>query len=527
MTATTPQTLPAVLRARTEDDPEQHLAAVGGDWLTVGWVRDRAQRLAAGLFELGVRPGDRVASILPNRPEALELFFACAELGAIHVPLNVYLRGEFLRYQLVDAEPAVLVADDVALPMVSELLADPSLSSCRMVAVDDTGSSVVMFTELYAEPVQRWPDPKPESLMSVLYTSGTTGMPKGCMINHAYCVHWPMAHLRFEWFKPTDTSLCPLPLYHGFALSALMDAVVAGCRVSFDPVFSASAFVDRAREIGATQVFGVGAIAAAVLATPPRPDDTNHSIERAVFVPMSPQAQREFEDRFGVQVICEGYGQTEVLPATMGGYRANRDKPSAGRRLPWLDVQVVDDDDQVLPVGAVGEIVVRPLQPNTIFAGYWRKPAETIKAWRNLWHHTGDLGYFDEDGMLHFVDRKKDAIRRRGENVSSVELEQAIARHPAIAQVAVHATPSELSEDDIKACIVLKPGASVTPEELFEYFCAHVPYYAVPRYIEFLDELPVNAVGRVLKHKLRESWDSPGTIDLTARGLRIDRSARR
>ena len=155
--------------------------------------------------------------------------------------------------------------------------------------------------------------------------------------------------------------------------------------------------------------------------------------------------------------------------------------------MPWLDVAVVDDADNVLPTGKSGEIVVRPREPNSIFAGYWRKEQATLAAWQNLWHHTGDLGYFDADGMLYFVDRKKDALRRRGENVSSVELETAILKHPDVAQVAVHAAPSELSEDEIKACLVLRPGAAAGPAALFGYFKENLPYYAIPRYVQVMD----------------------------------------
>lgn len=520
------------LRARLEKDPERDIAACGGPWRSVGTVHDRAARLAAGLYESGVRPGDRVASMMPNRDEAVDLFFACALLGAIQVPLNVFLKGEFLRYQLADAEPAVVVADAAALPLMAEAVKAPELSGARLVALDpleesDTGA--VPFADLLVDPVRTWPDPGPDDLVAVLYTSGTTGMPKGCMINNGYFTHMPKAHMMHGWFTAGDTSMCPLPLYHGFALSALMDGLVAGCRVAFDPVYSASMFLRRAREIGATQFFGVGAMAAALLATPPAPDDTEHAIERAIFIPLAPAVKRQFEERFGTRAICEGYGQTEVLPATMGdGTSTGRpDRASAGRALPWLDVRVVDDADRVLPQGETGEVVVRPLEPYSMFAGYWRKDAATLDAWKNLWHHTGDLGFFDGDGSLYFVDRKKDALRRRGENVSSVELELAILKHPAIAEVAIHAVPAGVREDEIKACLVLERGARLEPAELFAYLRENLPYFAVPRYVEFLDELPKNAVARVLKHKLRDGWDTPGTVDFQALGLVIDRSERR
>ncbi|GAA2146646.1 AMP-binding protein [Actinomadura napierensis] len=519
-------TLPAQLEQRITDAPGRDFIAVGGGWLTAEHVRDRAQRLATGLYALGVRPGDRVASIMANRIEAVELLFACAELGAVSVPLNIYLRGEFLRYQLTDCDPSLLIVDAAAQKTATAMVGETGLAT-RLVALDGRARGVAGFTDLFIDPDPVWPAPEPDTLMSILYTSGTTGLPKGCMITHGYMLHWPKAHLMFEWFKPSDTSISTLPLYHGFGASGLMSTLAGGGRIRFEPEFRAGTLIDRARETGATQLWAVGAIGAALLATPPGPGDKDHSLERCVFIPMSPEAQGRFEERFGVQVLAEGYGQTEVLPATMGGVRTGRDLPSAGRAVPWLDVAVVDDGDGVLPAGRPGEIVVRPLEPNSIFAGYWRKEAATLESWRNLWHHTGDLGYFDADGMLYFVDRKKDALRRRGENVSSVELETAILKHADIAQVAVHAVPSELSEDEIKACLVLEPGALLEPAELFRYFRDSLPYYAIPRYVELMDELPVNAVGRVLKHKLRDRWDAPGTIDFQSMGLVIDKSTRR
>ncbi|MER7274734.1 AMP-binding protein [Dactylosporangium sp. NPDC000244] len=524
-----PATVFGHLTARLEDDPDRHLAACGGDWRTVGAVHERALRLAAGLHRLGVRRGDRVASMMPNRDEAVELFFACAALGAIQVPLNVYLKGEFLRYQLGDADPKVVVADGAALPLLADLLGAPERAGATLVAIDEPAAGALAFQDLFADPVRAWPDPAPDDLVCVLYTSGTTGMPKGCMINNGYLMHMPKAHMMHGWFTAGDTSLCPLPLYHGFAISALMDAVVAGCRVAFDPVYSASTLISRAREIGATQFFGVGAMAAALLATQEQPGDTDHGIERAIFIPLAPPVRRRLRERFGIQAIGEGYGQTEVLPATMGDGRSagDGDRTSAGRALPWLDVRVVDDADRVLPQGATGEVVVRPMEPYSMYAGYWRKEQATLEAWKNLWHHTGDLGFFDTDGALYFVDRKKDALRRRGENVSSVELELAILKHPAIAEVAVHAVPAGVREDEIKACVVLNAGAELGPAELFEYLRQHLPYYAVPRYVEFLGELPKNAVARVLKHRLRDDWNSPQTVDFQALGLVIERSARR
>jgi crotonobetaine/carnitine-CoA ligase len=190
-------------------------------------------------------------------------------------------------------------------------------------------------------------------------------------------------------------------------------------------------------------------------------------------------------------------------------------------------VRLFDEGDHEVALGEIGEICVRPLIPNAIYQGYWRKPEETLEAWRNLWHHTGDYGRADADGFISFVDRKKDALRRRGENVSSVEVERAIVAHPKIAEVAVHSIPSPMTEDDIKACLVLAPGESVTPEELFEHFKGALPYFAIPRYVEVLPELPKNATLRVMKHLLRARGVTSATWDLASLGLTVAPTERR
>ncbi|SOD72097.1 crotonobetaine/carnitine-CoA ligase [Jatrophihabitans sp. GAS493] len=522
-------TVIATLAERVRQDADVDMVSCGQDWRSVGDVYRRARRIAAGLFELGVRPGERVASMMSNRDEAVDLFFACNFLGAIYVPLNVFLKGEFLRYQLADAEPRVVIADRAGLPLIRQATAGEQFRNCLVVALDDGDVGRIHFAELDVDGEQHWPDPTLDDISCLLYTSGTTGMPKGCIIGNGYLVNMCRAHQHFGWFTRDDTSLCPLPLYHGFALSALMDALVGGCRVAFDPEFSASGLLDRARELGATQLFGVGAMATALLATPTRPDDHHHQIDRAIFIPLSPQIRTQLERRFGVRAICEGYGQTEVVPATMGvgGDVTDTGRASAGRAVPWLDVQVLDEVGHVLPAGQTGEIVVRPREPYSMFSGYWRKEVETLAAWQDLWHHTGDLGFFDDDSRLFFVDRKKDALRRRGENVSSVELEQAILRHPAVVAAAAHAVPAGSNEDDIKVCLVLEADAVIAPADLFRFFSSNLPYYAVPRFVEIVDELPTNAVGRVLKHKLRDRWDSPATVDLKKLGLVVGRDARR
>jgi carnitine-CoA ligase len=291
------------------------------------------------------------------------------------------------------------------------------------------------------------------------------------------------------------------------------------------PVFSASKFMADARAEGVMHAFGVGAMAAAILAQPASDTDSAPSQLRSAFwVPLSEDAQLEFERRFGVPTWT-GYGQTECTPICLSGPTTPRQ--SMGRAVPGVEVRIVGDDDRDVEPGGVGEIVIRTQHPNTMYQGYWHNPEATLRATTNLWHHTGDFGRQDEAGNLYFFDRKQQAMRRRGENISTLELEAAISKHPAVAEAAVHAVPSELTEDDVRAVLVLVPGRSVTPAELFEFFVDTLPYFAVPRYVQIRPELPVNSLGRVMKHELKTGALSDDTWDLETMGYTISREGRR
>jgi carnitine-CoA ligase len=516
-----------------EAEPDRRFVRCGGPWLSFGDVHERSDRLAAGLAAAGVEQGERVALISPNRIEYILTFFACAKLGAVLVPLNTFLRGEFLRHQLADSQAGTLIADTPGLRAAAEML--PGLTHLRRVVAlgeDEAaglGPDVIPFGKLEAaagEPPR--PELRPSDLAAILYTSGTTGLPKGCMMSHGYYLAIPEPYFENGWYAAADVILTPFPLFHtsGQAIT-LMAGLSRGAALCFEPEFHASTFIARAREVGATVLWGVGAMGMAVLGQPPSDSDRDHQVRLAMWVPMAPPMQAAFEERFGIPVISEGYGQTECAPVTMNSLTGERKRHTAGRPTSKFDVRLVGDDDREVPVGEVGEIVVRPREPDVMFLGYWNQPEATLAAARNYWHHTGDAARADEDGFITFVDRKKDALRRRGENVSSMELEAALMRHPAVERAAVHAVASELTEDDIKACIALHPDATLTPGEFFEFARANLPYFAVPRYVEIVDQLPLNAMGRVMKHVLRESGVTDATWDLDALGLVIDRDERR
>jgi crotonobetaine/carnitine-CoA ligase len=522
-------TVGGLLRERAAEHPDRLFLWCGDDRRSYGEVDAASDGIAGGLAELGIGSGDRIAVLSQNRVEFLELFFACAKLGAVIVPTNVFLKGDFLHYQLRDCEAETLVLDGPGAAAAAEVAPElPALK--RVIALDDeamSGFETIPYAQL--SQVSAAPDAGvvAGSLLSIMYTSGTTGMPKGCMLAHGWYVNGARAGTDMMGYGADDVLYTALPLFHAWAQGMVMGALLHGLTAVVDPVFSASGVLQRLAETNATTFAGVGAMGMAMLATPESNDDRAHRLRAALMIPFPPEQQARLEQRFGARVLAQLYGQTECGAISYGRPGDPGDPASVGRPGINVEVRVVDDDDREILAGEVGEIVVRPKAPHALYLGYWRKPEATVEAWRNLWHHTGDYGRIGEAGSLFFVDRKKDALRRRGENVSSIEVEQAICAHPKIAEAAVHAVPSPMTEDDIKACLVLAPGEQVSPEELFAFFRDRLPYFAIPRYVEIVDELPRNATMRVMKHVLRDKGVTEGTWDLEALGLTLRSDERR
>jgi crotonobetaine/carnitine-CoA ligase len=519
------QSVGELIRARAELHPDRDFLWCDDERWTYAETDARTDAVAAGLTEIGVSAGDRVAVISSNRPEMLELFFGLAKLGAIHVPLNVFLKGDFLRYQLQDSQASTLVADAAGLQAVNAVIDDvPELK--RIIVLDGDDHVPYARIRTSSAPVPR-PDLTRASLMAIMYTSGTTGLPKGCMLPHGWYLNTPKSSKHMMGYGEGDVLETALPLFHAWAQGMVMGALWNGLRAVIETAFSPATVVQRWKETGATVYAGVGMMGMALLATPESDADRAHNLRATLMIPMSPADQAAFEQRFGATVLSQMYGQTECGAIAYCALDDERKPGTLGKPSPLYDLRLVDDDDREVEIGGMGEIVVRPREPHAMYQGYWRKAEATTEAWRNLWHHTGDYARADADGFLTFVDRKKDALRRRGENVSSVELELAICRHDAIAEAAVHGIPSAMTEDDIKACIVLAPGAVVEPVELFEFFKASLPYFAIPRYVEIVPELPRNATLRVMKHILRARGVTPDTWDLEALGLSVSSGERR
>ena len=523
-------TLVDVLDRSAEDSGAVEFLACGDQRRTLAELSDRSRRLAGGLLELGLQAGDRVAVLAENSVEYVELLFACQRLNLIFVPLNSYLRGEFLSQQLEDAGPAAVVVDPLGHDSLREV-ADRWTGHVVVVGVSEGAHDAVRFDDLLLhEPVTGPARAARADTAAILYTSGTTGEPKGCMVPHGQFVRAATPYLQDAgYIVRGDLVLTPSPMFHiGFLIGNLAPALLAGARIHHVPRFSASSFLRTAREIGTTKIYSLGPVGMLLLAQPPSAADAApHGIRLAVLPGLSADGQREFQARFGIPVNAESYGQTECSVICVAGEGDERRRGSVGRPIEGVDLRIVDDDDVPLAAGEVGEIVLRPRRPFAMFTGYWGKPEATLATWRNLWHHTGDLARQDEDGTVWLVDRKKDFIRRRAENVSSVQVEEAILKHPAVRQVSVHAVPGEFSDDDIKACIVLAQNGRPPMDDLFRFFKRTLPYFAIPRYVEFMDSLPANAVGRVRKEDLRRRGVTTSTWDLEALGLTVSRAERR
>ena len=531
--AATRATIPERLRHWARERPDRLFLWCGDDQMTFREADARSDRVAAGLAELGLI-GEHVAIITPNRPEMVELYLGAAKAGAVQVPLNVFLKGNFLRDQLIDSAANTLVADHDGCKTVAPLLAEVGRIQ-RVIALDDT-TDVPFPDHIEVIPYQRLrtstePVPEiratPDTPMSVLYTSGTTGPPKGCVLTHGYDMRLAAIADAVAEFGEDDVILTALPLFHGAARTTCVGAALRrGLTAVVEPEFR-STMLERAAETGATVIFGVASMGQVLLAQQPSAGDRDHRVRLAVWGPADAEAETRIRDRFGFEVLSRVYGQTECGYSTFDTRAHPALDGSSGRAAPDLEMELVDEDENTVPIGEVGEIVFRPRHRNAMFRGYWNKPETTLETFRGLWYHTGDFGRMSADGSLFFVDRKKDYLRRRGENVSSLELEGAIRAYPKVSDAAVHDIPSEVGEDDIKACVVAVDGASIDPHELFDFFVDTIPYFAIPRYVELMTELPKNAVGRVTKNDLRDRGVTDTTWDFEQLELTVAASDRR
>lgn len=520
-------TIVELLERRLEDDPDGPYLDVCGVASTAAEVAVTANRLANAYAELGLGPGDRVATLVENSSEAMLAWWGAVRGGHVAVPVNTAYKGEYLRHQLADSGARLIVVEADLAERLERVAAQ--VDSLEHVVVIGDGPGGRRWDDLLgADDRAPASSVRPADLATFIYTGGTTGPSKGCMLSHNY--HEALARqIGICWGRTADDVVwTPLPLFHFNALvTAVVGALVYGGRAAIHRRFSVSEFWPEMNRTGATVTSTLGTMAYLLAHDVDRPEmprsgapEANTSLRLIGAAPLPVEVDDVLRSRFGVATFSGAYGVTE---ASLISWQPPgvRNKPNAAGVVndEYFDVRIFDDDDVELPRGTDGEIVIRPTRPHVMFEGYWGRPEATVETSRNWWYHTGDIGRIDEDGFLFFVDRKADYLRRRGENISSFEVERILMAHGALADVAVHAVPSELTEDDLKVTATLAEGATLTEEELFRWCIDELPYFALPRYIELRAELPRSPVGRVLKRELRDDGVTAGTWDAEASGI--------
>lgn len=506
-----------------------------GELVTFGELDERSLRMANGLHAAGVKRGDTVAMLMDNSIDAVVAPCAIARLGAIWVPINTAFRGEFLRHQLDDCEAAIVLSDrdylDTILAIVNELPKLEQIFVCGGEAgAQDSRVRVQSVEELRqgeATPIDV--TVLPSDIACLIYTSGTTGPSKGCMVSHNYLCSVGRRRTRSVTPMPGDITWTSLPLFHIAALGAVLVAnLLVGGRVALVSRFSVSKFWD---EIERSRANSVVLLASAIPLIASAPD--TEAMKRCygqlrvvTGVPMSAKDRKLYIERFGVGYVNSfAYGQTEAnLVSLLPWGDPLPPLDSMGPPSEDFDMMVAGDDGKPTVIGEPGELLVRPRQAGVMFSGYWRQGEATLTAMTDMWWHTGDFVKMDADGYLYFVDRKKDYLRSRGENISSYEVESALLRHADVSEVAFHTVPCPVSgEEAIKATVVPETGSAINERDLFDWAMANLPYFAVPRFIELRGELPKNPIGRVQKHELRGDGVTERTWDCEAEGLAIRR----
>ena len=535
------------LALAVERSPDKVFVEIAGQSITYRQFQDRVFQ-AAGMFRgLGIAHDDRVCLFLTNCPEFIYCWFGLSCIGAIAVPVNTAYKRDETAYILNNAEASIMVAHR-SLIDVAAAAAQLAPSLCHRLLVegpqpgnissDVSGDSSVGLPDApgwddfsaslaQAEPPTSLPKVSPLDLSMLVYTSGTTGNPKGVQVTHQMYVAAGQGFAHWTQATSEDRFFTCLPYFHAnVQYYSTMGALAAGATLVVADRFSASRFWEQVRQADATVVNFIGMMMPVLAKQTESPSDRQNRVRLFYGSPaLEPEFLRAFQDRFGTDIIV-GFGMTETCYGTIERIGDARRPMSSGlpRQHPdpsfTNEIRIADDAGNPVSVGAVGEITIK--NPATML-GYWRNEEQTQLALRDGWLFTGDLGWLDQDGFLYFVDRKKDVIRRRGENISSQEVEDVIKRHPQVLDCAVIAVPSELGEDEVKAYVMPRPGSSVEPAELVLWCAEHLAYFKVPRYLELREDFPRTPSLRVRKDILRQERDDliSGCFDREAAGIRL------
>ncbi len=522
------QDLATVLAKRVAQHPDKPWVVTDEAAHSYRDIDERSSQMAGGFADAGVAAGDTVLIMLPDVIDYIWAWCALSKLGAIEVPVNVHYRGTILSYVLNDSKAAVLVVHENYLERIEAVGRD--LAHLEKVYVIGQGGrqtskhfAVHAYEELFALATP-WagPGPRYRDLMAVMYTSGTTGPSKGATVTHAHAYEYAYGVVEMLELKQQDVYYAALPLFHLAGQFALVYcACIAGATAVLPGTFSAQGFWRDVRHHQATATFLLGAMANFLYRQEPQSDDPDNPLERVLMVPLIPETEA-FKSRFDC-LVSTTWGGTEMNCPMRSGFELV-DSKSCGRLADdRYDVRIVDEDDREMPPGVPGEALVRTKEPWIMSNGYWNHPEWTVEAWRNQWFHTGDMLMCDEAGNYYFVDRSKDAIRRRGENISSMEVENEINAHPDVLESAVIPVASQHTEQEVMAVVVAKPGHALDAAELIGFLEPRMAYFMVPRYVEIVDELPKTPTGKIQKFPLREKGVTADTWDRVAAGIKLTR----
>lgn len=498
-------------RAAAEAPHRPFIRMLGGEW-SYREVADAAAAVSAGLRGLGVQPRANVSMLLPNCIEFAVTWFAVAKLGAVAAPVNTAFRGPLLRDALDLVQSELLVVHETLLPQLGEVRGQlASIRSIVVVGAPAPGMHAWSSLRQSAFDAGAAPPVHFSDLALLLYTSGTTGRSKAAMISHRFVLRQAQGVIDGLGLTPDDVLYCPYPMFHlDAAVMTIAPALLLRGVAAIGERFSVSRYWDEVRALKATVFDFMGATLTMLWKQAPDARDRQHAARLGWGVPL-PAWAPQFEARFGCRLV-ELYGSTEVGAILY----TPQDEPvrpgSCGKPLgPWR-VMLADEDGFEVPAGNAGELLVRPDEPSVLMDGYWGMPQETLAAFRNQWFHTGDLLRRDDDGWYYFVGRRKDIVRRRGENISAAEVEQVLESHPAVLECAVIGVPSELTEEEVMAWVVVRPGTLLAPADLAAWCATRMAMSMAPRYVRMVEQLPKTPTDKVEKFQLKQqgcagAWD--------------------
>ena len=515
--------LPKVLREQAARQPDAPwIVGTDGEGLTFGQADVQARQVASLLAAHGIGHGDRVFIFAGNSCDFIRAWLGLLSIGGVAVLLNTELRGAFLSHQLRDGDADLAIVDASLIDVVREVAANsPRLKRVLLIGGEPSAKRGDSFT---IERLDAWRDctehegalPQERDVACIMYTSGTSGPSKGVVMPHAHCTLYGIGAVRAAELTADDRYYIVLPLFHANGLLMQLGAtLLAGIPAILRPRFSVSAWMDDIRVHRATVTSLLGVLVAFVVGQPPAPGDHDHQLRAVLNGPNSPTFEAALRERFGVRDVLSGFGMTEANMPIWGRLGHSRPGAAGWVHTDHFDLIIADPTtDRELPRGRIGEILVRPKLPWCFMAGYHGMPGKTVEAWRNLWFHTGDAAVMDEDGLVTFIDRIKDSIRRRGENIAAGEVEALLAGLPGVREIAAYAVASDIpgGEDELMLAVVATDGMHFALEDFGAQAEALLPRFARPRYVKLIHELPKTATGKVQRAVLRQEG-AKGALD--------------